>query len=93
MGYYNDEYRMILFFDYMFIFFAELYARRVQRKRTKRKGSRSLGPSLRDLPVLLKMTGRCETRPAAGAPQTVLAHFPVISALLGGVKWQRLYLY
>jgi len=65
---------------------------KTNQQRSGENGSRSLGPALQDFPALLKMPGRCETRPADGEPQTVLALFPVISVLLAGVKWQHDYL-
>jgi len=60
----------------------------------RRKGSRSLAPPKEDIPALLKLTGRCDTRFA----QTVgvyaisllrlpLVLFSVIFPLLGCVKW------
>jgi hypothetical protein len=50
-----------------------------QRKRTKRNGALSLGPS--DCPALLETDGRCGTRFA----QTVLALNPSVSVMLGCV--------
>ncbi len=62
-----------------------------KEKEPKRKGSRSLGPALRDYPALLELAGRCGTRivytPLRGA-QTVLALNSANSVLLGCVKWQ-----
>jgi len=66
----------------------------VQRKRTssdlcgERKGSRSLGPPEADCPALLKITGRCETRPPLANSDSPRA-IPVIFPLLGYVKWQK----
>jgi hypothetical protein len=59
-----------------------------KEKETKRKGSLSFGPSLTDSPALLKITGRCETRPPEADSDSPSA-FPIISALLGCVKWHR----
>jgi hypothetical protein len=56
----------------------------VQRKRTKRKDSRSLGPALRDGPVLLIKSGRF-----GKSLSLRRSFFPLFSALLGGVKWQK----
>jgi hypothetical protein len=56
------------------------------QKRTK-KGSQSLVPLSAESPVLLEITGRCETRPPVADSDSPRA-FPVISSLLGCVKWQ-----
>jgi hypothetical protein len=42
---------------------------------------------LRDYPALLKITGRCGTRPPKADSSSPRA-IPVIFALLGCVKWQ-----
>jgi hypothetical protein len=62
-----------------------------QRKRTKRKGSRSLGPAVQGYPALLKITGRCKTR-GVYAPQgcsNSCSAIPVIFPLLGCVTWRK----
>jgi len=56
-----------LLFSKMFIFFACLYAlqgtkKTNQQRSGERKGSSSLGPALRDYPVLLETTGSLKTR-------------------------------
>jgi len=75
------------------------------KETNQRKGSLSLAASLLSAfggyPVLLKKTGRCETRgvyaPQGCSDSRSLRHFmasltaraiPVFSALLGCVKWQ-----
>jgi hypothetical protein len=54
----------------------------------QRKGSLSLGSPAANYPVLLKITGRCETRPLKADSNSPRA-IPVISPLLGCVKWQK----
>jgi hypothetical protein len=61
----------------LFIFFTCIKKTNQQRS-GERKCSRSRGSLAANFPVLLKMTGRCETRHAVGMAQTVLALFPVI---------------
>jgi len=56
-----------------------------QRKRTKRKGNRSLGPPLADFPALRKSAGSLKTRFA----QTGQTPFTADFVLLGCVKWQK----
>jgi hypothetical protein len=55
-----------------------------QRKRTKRKGSRSLVPLAVEYPAFLETTGSLETR----FTQTCQTPISVVSLVLGGVKWR-----
>jgi hypothetical protein len=58
-----------------------------QRKRTKRKGSRSLGPAVPDFPSLIVSFGARQN--SGYRPQTVPERHPNEPANLGGVKWQK----
>ena len=61
-----------------------IYSFLFAQKRIK-KGSRSLGPAMRDCPVLLAMNGRHRKVAPLGVLRRVA--YPLFAALLGGVKW------
>jgi hypothetical protein len=67
---------------HMFLCSFSLFA---QRKRTKRKGNRSLGPASWNFPAFLEKTGSLKTRFA----QTVQTPDSAFSAVLGYVKWSN----
>jgi hypothetical protein len=58
------------------------------KETNQRKGSQSLCLPSADCPALLKITGRCETRPPEADSDSPRA-FPVIFLLLGCVKWPQ----